>query len=389
MPAALEGLRAIEFANYVAGPFAGGLLGDLGAEVIKIEAPPHGDPYRNWTSGGYSSSFCSLNRNKKSIMLDLRSKEGLEVALALAKRADVLIENARPGAMDRLGLGYEALHALNPRLVYCSITGFGPTGPYSSRPGYDTVGQAMSGLLSLVTDPETPQPTGISLSDHIAGLYGCYATMAGLAARERTGEGQHVQTSLLQSSMSFISENMARFLEERKAPPSRVTRTRTAQVYAFKDRDGKPFVIHLSSPDKFWQGLTRAVDRPELKDDPRFVNRASRIAHHDDIQHILDDIFATNSRDHWLARLQAEDVPATAMYNFAEVVEDPQVRHLGMVQETVHPSMGVMPMVGSGIRLESTPTVLRPAPVLGEHTAAILAELGFPADFATMGNNAD
>jgi crotonobetainyl-CoA:carnitine CoA-transferase CaiB-like acyl-CoA transferase len=213
--------------------------------------------------------------------------------------------------------------------------------------------------------------------------------MAGLAARERTGEGQHVRTSLLQSSTSFIAENMARFLEERKAPPTRDTRTRTAQVYAFRDRAGAPFVIHLSSPDKFWQGLARAVGHPELIDDRRFANRKARIEHHDDIQELLDGIFATDTREQWLHRLQAEDVPSAAMYTFGEVVEDPQVRHLGLIQETTHPKMGAMPMVGSGITLESTPTVMGPAPVLGEHTEEILAELGLPAEWsATMRANA-
>lgn len=376
MAAALDGTRVVEIANYVGGPYAGCLLADLGAEVIKIEAPPHGDPYRGWLEGSYSSTFCSLNRGKKSVLLDLRSEDGRRAAQALAKTADVLIENARPGVMERLGLGYEELHALNSRLVYCSITGFGPSGPYVKRPGYDTIGQAMSGLLSLVTDLDAPQPMGISLSDHIAGLYACYAVLAGLAARERTGEGQHARTSLLESSMAFIAENMARFLEEGGRSPSRATRVRTAQVYAFTDSAGAPFVLHLSSPDKFWHGVARAVDRPELMEDPRFISRKDRIEHREDIEAILRPVFATETREHWLARLQAEDVPSAAIYSFEDVVDDPQVRHLGIIQEVTHPKMGSMRIVGSGISLEATPTTIGPAPMLGEHTDAILAELG-------------
>ncbi len=381
MAGALEGVRAIEIAQYVGAPYAGGLLADLGAEVIKIEAPPHGDPYRAWTSGNYSATFTSLNRGKKSIVLDLRSKEGLEVALALAKTSDVLIENARPGVMDRLGLGYQALSALNPRLVYCSVTGFGPDGPYVKRPGYDTVGQAMSGLLSLLTDMADPQPMGTSLSDHIAGLYAVYAILAGLMAREKTGRGQHVQTSLLESSLSFLSENVARYLDERGPPPTRETRVRTAGVFAFVAGDGLPFVLHLSSPDKFWQGLARAIGRPELGEDPRFARRTERLRNREAMEATLKEVFATDTREHWLRRLQEEDVPAAALYNLDETVQYPQVRHLGIIQEVVHPAMGPMRIVGSGIRMSETPTRVSAAPALGEHTPELLAQLGFPADW--------
>ena len=376
MPAALEGVRVVEIAQYVGGPYAGALLADLGAEVIKVEAPPEGDPYRGWTSGGYSATFCQLNRGKKSIVLDLRSPEGRQAGVALAATADALIENARPGVMDRLGLGYEALHALNPRLVYCSINGFGSDGPYRARPGYDTVGQAMSGLLSLVTDIEAPRPMGISLSDHIAGLYACYAVLAGLAARERTGEGQHVETSLLRSSLAFLSENMARHLEEGGKAPSRMTRVRTAQVYAFTDRDGAGFVLHLSTPDKFWHGVARAVDRPELIDDPRFRARQDRIRHREDIEAILGPAFAGNTREHWLSRLQANDVPAAALNTLEDVVDDPQVQHAGLIREVTHPTVGTLRMVDSGITMAATPTSIGPAPLLGEHTEQVLRELG-------------
>ena len=379
MPAALEGVRVVEIAQYVGGPYAAALLTDLGAEVIKIETPPHGDPYRNWTSGGYSATFCQLNRGKKSVVLDLHSQQGLQAGLALAATADALIENARPGVMDRLGLGYETVHALNPRLVYCSINGFGPTGPYRNRPGYDTVGQAMSGLLSLVTDIESPQPMGISLSDHIAGLYACYAVLAGLAARERTGEGQHVETSLLRSSMAFLAENMARHLEEGGKAPNRMTRVQTAQVYAFTDCNGAGFVLHLSTPDKFWHGVARAIDRPELIDDPRFLSRKARIEHRADIEGILRPLFATNSREYWLNRLQSNDVPSAALNTLEDVVADPQVQHASLIQEVTHPEMGTLRMVGSGITMETTPTSIGPAPTLGEHTQEILRELGLPA----------
>jgi crotonobetainyl-CoA:carnitine CoA-transferase CaiB-like acyl-CoA transferase len=283
--------------------------------------------------------------------------------------------------MDRLGLGYEQVRARNPRLVYCSITGFGLSGPDAARPGYDTVGQATSGLMSLLTDLDDPQPMGISLSDHLAGIFAAYGVLAALAARERTGEGQRVDTSLLQSSTSFLAENMARFLHDGAKPPTRRTRARTAQVYAVKDRDGRPFVVHLSSPDKFWRGLLAAIDRTDLLDDPRFADRAARIAHREDIQALLDDRFATASREEWLARLSAADVPSAPLNSLADVVEDEQIRHLGLIREVEHPTEGRMRLLGSGVNLHGTPTTIGPAPLAGEDTTGVLAELGLPEDY--------
>ena len=380
---ALEGVRVVEFASYVAGPYAGALLSDLGADVVKIEVPPRGDPYRGWASGNYSAMFCSLNRSKRSILADLKSQPGLAVARALVSGADVVLENSRVGVMDRLGLGYEQVRPLNPRLVYCSITGFGLSGPDAGRPGYDTVGQATSGLMSLLTDVDEPQPMGISLSDHLAGLFAAYGVLAALAARERTGEGQRVDTSLLQSSTSFLAENMARYLHDGGKPPSRRTRARTAQVYAVRDSSGAPFVIHLSSPDKFWRSLLSAIDREDLLDDPRFADRKQRIEHRDDIQALLDDTFATGSRADWLKRLGAADVPSAPLNTLADVVEDEQIEHLGLIQEVEHPTEGRMRLLGSGINLHGTPTRIGPAPVAGEDTAAVLAELGLPEDYLT------
>ncbi|MBO0869054.1 MAG: CoA transferase [Micromonosporaceae bacterium] len=378
---ALDGVRVVEFASYVAGPYAGGLLADLGAEVIKVEVPPHGDPYRGWASGNYSSMFCSLNRSKRSIFLDLKSPRGLEVARRLVAGADVLLENSRAGAMSRLGLGYEQLRTENPGLIYCSITGFGLTGPDHQRAGYDTVGQARSGLLSLLTDLDDPQPMGVSLSDHLAGLFAGYGVLAALAARHRTGAGQLVDTSLLQSSTSFLAENMARFLNDGRHVPTRRTRARTAQVYAVRDEAGRPFVIHLSSPDKFWRSLLEVLGRTELIDDPRFADRRQRIEHREEIQALLDETFASGTREQWLERLRRADVPSAPLSNLADVVDDPQVGHLGLVQEVEHPVAGRMKLLRSGVNLHETPTRLGPAPLAGEDTELVLAELGLSPDY--------
>jgi len=375
MVGALEGIRVVEFANYVSGPYAGMLLGDFGAEVIKVEAPDGGDPFRGWGRIEYSPTFGSVNRNKKSVVLDLKSAEGLAAARALTRTADVLIENFRTGTMERLGLGYEQLSRDNPRLVWCSITGFGPTGPYASRPGYDTVGQSVSGLLSLLTDLDRPRPMGISLSDHLAGITACNGILGALVARGRTGKGQRVETSLLEATVSFLGENAARYFENGKVP-DRAARTHQAQVYAFVGSDGKPFVIHLSTPAKFWKGLANVVGRPQWIDDARFATKEARSRHYDVLHGELAAIFKTDTRDNWLAKLQAADVPAASLNRLDEVFADPQVKHLGLRRDVPHKRVGSVGLIRNAVRMSVTPPEIHSAsPELGEHTDEILAAL--------------
>jgi crotonobetainyl-CoA:carnitine CoA-transferase CaiB-like acyl-CoA transferase len=369
---ALDGLSVVEVASYVSGPYAAMLLADLGATVIKVEPPNTGDPYRGWGRVDYSPPFGSLNRNKQSVTIDLKSAEGRADLRRLVASADVLLENFRPGTMARWNLAYDDLRGPNPRLIYCSITGFGTGGPYGNLPGYDTVGQAMSGLLSVLTDLSDPKPMGISLSDHLSGIFACYGIMAAVIARARTGRGQLVETSLLQSTIAFLGENAAGFFE-RGSAPSRATRTHSAQVFAFVAGDGQPFVVHLSSPPKFWEGLTRAIDRIDLQDDPRFVKRPQRQKHYDELHAILTLIFRTGDRADWLARLRAEDVPCGPLYDLAGVFEDPQVQHLGMVHELPHSLRGTVRVVGSGVTLSDTPVELRhAAPELGIDNVRVL-----------------
>lgn len=375
MVGALEGIRVVEFANYVSGPYAGMLLSDFGAEVIKVEAPGGGDPFRGWGRVEYSPTFGSVNRNKKSVVLDLKSAAGLAAARALVGTADVLIENFRAGTMERLGLGYEQLARDYERLIWCSITGFGSSGPYASRPGYDTVGQSVSGLLSLLTDLDRPRPMGISLSDHLAGVTACNGILGALIARSRNGKGQRVETSLLESTVAFCGENAARFFENGQIP-DRATRTHQAQVYAFVGADGKPFVIHLSTPTKFWKGLVSVVGKPEWLDDPRFATKETRGRHYDALHAELAAVFKTDSRVAWLEKLQAADVPAAALNMLDEVFNDPQVKHLGLRQDVPHKRVGTVGLVRNGVRMSATPPAIRSAsPELGEHTAEILAEL--------------
>jgi formyl-CoA transferase len=376
MAGALDGITVLEFASYVSGPYAGMLLADLGAEVIKMEPPGQGDPFRVWGTDAFSPTFESLNRNKKSVVVDLKSETGRAQAIRLAETADVLIDNFRYGVLDRMGLGYDALAARNPRLIHCSITGFGASGPYRDWPGYDTVGQAMSGLLSLLTELHDPKPMGYSLADHLGGTTAFQGIMAALFARERTGKGQRVQTSLLEAAIAFIGENASRFFHDGNAP-DRARRTHIAQVYAVVDRERRPFVIHLSSPPKFWEGLLTVVDRPGWRDDERFRTRAARLRNYDVLQTELARIFATGDRETWLAKLRAADVPSGPLYTLAEVFDDPQVRHLGMKATAAHATQGTIAMVRSGMSLSATPPTIRTAaPALGEHSAEILGRIG-------------
>ena len=381
MAGTLEGIRILEISSYVTGPFASMLMADLGAEVIKVEDRERGDPFRGWGGGKmYSATFCSLNRNKKSITLDLRNEEGQEICRKLAAGSDVLVENHRPGVMARRGLGYDTLRELNPKIIYCSISGFGQEGPYRDRPGYDTVGQGMSGLLSLLTDPDDPKGMGISLSDHLTGVYACYGVLAALVNRLMTGEGQIIETSLLRASVSFTAENCARYFET-GVVPSRADRTRTAGVFAFVDRDGRPFVVHLSSPNKFWLGLVEVAGKPEWAEDPRFAEKEGRTEHHDLLERELQAIFERDSRDVWLRKLEEHDVPSTPLNNLEDMFNDPQVRQYGFPIEVEHPKMGQVKLVGSGVNMSRTPPETpTPPPMLGEDTEEILQSLGYGAE---------
>jgi crotonobetainyl-CoA:carnitine CoA-transferase CaiB-like acyl-CoA transferase len=374
----LKNVTVIECSTFVTGPYAAALLADLGARVIKIESPPDGDPYRYFAPDSYFSfNFAHLNRNKESLALDLKSTKGKEICLKLLKQADVFVENFRPGTAERLGFGYDTLHALNRRLVYCSISAFGQSGPYVDKPGFDTLGQAISGLLSLLTDPDQPKVMGMAVSDYVTGLSAGYGILGALLGREKSGDGCRVETSLLQATLSFIGETAAGYMRT-GVVPNRMARVKNAHAFAFVCKDKLPIAIHCSVPEKFWLGLLKALDRMDIAADDRYKTRDSRRQNYEGLEKELAPVFATKTRDGWLQILEANDVPAVPVYNVAEVLGDPQVRHLDLVEEVAHPQAGKLQFVGGPVRYDGlAKKQSTPPPLVGEHSTAILKELGY------------
>jgi crotonobetainyl-CoA:carnitine CoA-transferase CaiB-like acyl-CoA transferase len=375
---ALEGTTCIDVSGHVAGPYASSLLGDLGCDVIKIELPNGGDTHRgrNPKYEGYGPSFRALNRNKKSVTLNLREKKAREILLKLLESTDIFLENFRPATRNRLGLDYDELAKLNPRLIHCSISGYGQSGPYRDKPGFDTIGQALSGMMSLVTDLDDPKVAGVSFVDHAAGIFAAHGVMAALLARGKTGIGQFIDVSLLQVAIAFIESHVADYLNGGEA----VSRENfpKGRIYSLLDCDGKPFMVHLSGHNEAWEGLLGAAELDNLIGDPRFASRHQRTDRHDEIVKILRAQFCTKKREHWLPRLDANRIPNAPINTIAEVFDNPQIKHMGIPKQIFHTKMGISNIVGSPINLSATPAKFhRAAPLLGEHTDEVLTKLGY------------
>ena len=369
----LTGIRVVEQGTFITGPCAGMMLADLGADVIKIESP-EGDPYRSYQSGQYSPHFQAYNRNKRSLALDLKDSADRELFDGLIREADVFIQNFRPGTAERLGAGVTRLHEINPRLVYCSISGFGSSGPYVDRPSYDSVAQALSGFLSVVVDYRRPQFLGPALADAITGLYAAYGVLGALVARGGNGRGSVVEVSMLEAMAHFAVEPFAAFFALGQTPTS-ADRPRLAQAYILRTADERLIAIHLSSLEKFWQGLLVALEAPDLGSDARFRTRQGRIAEYEALRVELDARFSQRNLAHWVERLQQNDVPYAPINRIDDVVQDPQVRHLGLIVPVESPHGGthaVRPPVQFG---GSRSASVRAAPLLDEHGAAIRAAL--------------
>ncbi|MGH8286245.1 MAG: CaiB/BaiF CoA transferase family protein [Steroidobacteraceae bacterium] len=373
MTPVLRGIRIVEQGTFITGPCAGMMLADLGADVIKVESP-EGDPYRSYQGGGFSPHFQAYNRNKRSVVLDMKRADDCAVFERLIRGADVYIQNFRPGTADRLGAGADRLRSLNPALVYCSISGFGSSGPYADRPSYDSVAQALSGFLSVVVDTERPRFLGPALADAITGIYAAYGVLGALLERGRTGAGRLVEVSMLEAMTHFAVEPFAAFFALGETPTSN-DRPRLAQAYILRTADARLIAIHLSSLEKFWQSLTTAIASERLSSDPRFRTRQERIDNYEALGTELDALFSERPLSYWAERLGANDVPFAPINPIDRVVEDPQVRHLGIIVP-VQAAHGGNSAVRPPIQFDGErATAVRTAPLLDEHGPAIRAAL--------------
>jgi crotonobetainyl-CoA:carnitine CoA-transferase CaiB-like acyl-CoA transferase len=379
MPPVLSGIRIVEQGTFITGPCTGMMLADMGADVIKVESPA-GDPYRSYQGGLFSPHFQAYNRNKRSIALDLNEQADLALFDELVRGADVYIQNFRPGTAERLGVGRRRLQELNPALVYCSISGFGSSGPYVDRPSYDSVAQALSGFLSVVVDPERPRFMGPALADAITGIYAAQGVLGALVERGRTGRGRLVEVSMLEAMAHFAVEPFAAFFATGDVPRSS-DRPRLAQAYILRTADGGLIAIHLSSLEKFWHGLTRAVGSAELAADPRFATRQGRIDSYEALGAALDREFVQQPTQAWVERLGANDVPFAPIHRVDEVVSDPQVVHLDLIVP-VDDAHGGARAVRPAIQFDGDrATHVRTAPLLDEHGDTIRQALAIASQW--------
>lgn len=373
----LAGVKVIEFCQVAAGPFCGMLLADLGADVVKVE-PPEGDMLRQWPpiSNGYSENFASLNRNKRSVALDLKNPEHKKIAQALIRSADVVVENNRPGVMDRLGLGYAAFRDEKPGLVYCSISAFGQSGPRSGEGGFDVTVQAVSGIMSVTGEPGgAPVKCGVPVSDFAAGLYGAFAIAAKLREVQMGGPGGHIDVSMLGASLGIAALQTSEFFGTGRDPKKLGSaHPRNAPYQAFKAGDGH-FVIAAGN-DKLWQAVTEVVKRPDLLADARFKTTSLRAQNQVALKDILEVEFAHHPVDHWVAAFEKAGVPLGRINAYSQVLADPQVAHMGWVQPMTLPSGVATRTFGFPVRLDGqTLPLRRDPPALGGDTAAVAAEL--------------
>lgn len=370
----LAGVRVLDFGSFITAPYAAMLLAEMGADVVKVERPGSGDPFRAFAGGLYSSHFQAHNRNKRSIALDHAAPESAPALRALVEQADVLLINVRPGVEARMGLDAARLQEINPRLIHCSITGYGADGPYADRPAYDNVGQALSGWLSMFhqgTDARVPGP---AVSDAITGMFAAMGILGALHERARTGRGRKVEVNMLEAMIAFATEPLGKLFDSGE-PVAFHGRAAMSQSFIVTCADGLRIGLHLSSPPKFWNGLVTALDHPELATD--YPDRGARVARYDELAADLAAIFATRPRAHWMPLLEANDVPFAPERRLEDLPEDPQVRHLDLFYELEHPRQGRVRAAHRPLRFDGDHrSDFRPPPTLGEHTREVLAEAG-------------
>jgi crotonobetainyl-CoA:carnitine CoA-transferase CaiB-like acyl-CoA transferase len=382
----LAGLRVLDLSRVLSGPYCTMLLADMGAEVIKVEVPGEGDLTRGKgdpesEARGGQPVFFELNRNKKSLTLNLKAEAGKAIFQRLVETADVLVENYRPDVMQRLGLGYTVLSQINPRLIYCGISGFGKTGPYSLWPAYDQIAQGMSGLMSVTGDRQSgPMRVGVSIADTIAGLFATCGILLALAQRQRSGRGQEVQANLLDGLISMFTARAANFLESGVlVPPVGNHLHDLGPAGTFETQDG--YINITAWPDAAFHRLCVSLELGELWTDSRFTTPHLRAIHREALSDILNATLRQRTTADWIGVLHQHHIPCGPILDLQQVFADPQVQHNGMVREHDHPTAGRRRLLGLPLRLSEAPVeTLRPAPALGEHTEALLSELGYPPE---------
>lgn len=377
---ALEGIRVLDFTRVLAGPYCTMVLGDLGADIIKVERDGMGDDLRQWgppfMPDGESTYFLSVNRNKRSVVLDLKNATGRDLALRLARQSDVVLENFRPGVMESLGMGYEQLREINPRLIYCSITGYGTTGPLAERPGYDVIMQGMGGLMSVTGEPQgTPMRVGVAIVDVVTGIYSSVAILGALQSRNRSGQGQRVDLSLLETCLAIMPNLTAGYLLAGAKPDRLGNGHPNAVPYkVFATRDGN--ITLAVGNDEHWRRLCEAVGHPEFARDPRYAENPARIARREEVETLVSGWFAQKRTDEWMDLLPKMGVPSGPVYTIDRVLADAQIEALGILKTITHPTSGPLRVVGSPFHLSADDTEpYRPPPRLGEHTGDVLKEL--------------
>jgi formyl-CoA transferase/CoA:oxalate CoA-transferase len=386
MPAPLEGLRVVDLTENLAGPFCTMILADMGAEVVKVERPGVGDESRRFPPfvDGESAGYLTLHRGKRSVALDLKDSRGREAFGKLVARADVLVEAFRPGTLDRLGLGPAALRSAHPRLVVCSLSGFGQTGPYRERGGYDLIAQAMAGLMSVTGEPgRPPAKAGLPVTDVGCGMWAAIGILLALRARDATGAGQCVDTSLFEVPLAWGSWHAARYLATGEVVgPLGSAHPSSAPYQAFQGADGRWFVL-AAGAQHLWERLCKLTDRADLAADPRFATNADRVRHVEALEAVLEPVFRQRPAAEWIRACEAEGIPAGPVNDLAQAYADPQAQARQMVVELEHPSVGRHRVLGIPVKLSATPGAIRgPAPRLGEHTEEVLRGLGYPAEDA-------
>lgn len=385
MPGPLEGIRVLDLSRILAGPYCTMLLGDLGADILKIEQPGAGDDTRTWGPPWVdheSVYYLSINRNKRSVTLNLKHARARELVLRLAERSDVVIENFKVGGLAAMGLGYEQFRAVNPRLVHCSITGFGPDGPYAQRPGYDFIAQGMGGIMSVTGEPDgQPQKVGIAIADLTTGMFAAIAILAALRHRDETGEGQHIDVSLLESVVGWLTNVAAAYLLAGVVYPRYGNAHPNIVPYRlFRARD-KWFIVAAGN-DRQFAALCEVIGRPDLAQDPRFRLNPDRVLNREVLEATLSEIFATRDAETWIEALLAVGVPSGPVNSIDDVFRDPQVLARQMVVQVEHPTLGALKLPGFPFKLSATPaTARRHPPRLGEHTEEVLRDvLGLAPD---------